>query len=292
MITMRERSAGITVATIHNKFASAEVSLYGGQVLSFKPDDRDDILFMSSACSFKPGKPIRGGIPICFPWFGPRTDDPMLPQHGFARTSTWSIISFEDEPESSTLILGLSDTEDSRRIWPHSFAAALAVTVSKKLSLTLSVTNTGGSPLSFTDALHAYFKVSQIESARLIGLEQSEYRDLAALRSGAASEKPDTRITQNGEIVFTGEIDRVYLTDSNIKIIDNIKPGQIIIRTEGFPNRIIWNPGQVKGEAIADLGKKEWNSFVCMEAGAVDPNEISVPPGATVCQTMIIEPKR
>lgn len=289
MISMNERVAGVTVATVSNNFATAEVSLYGAHVLSFRPNGGEDILFMSSGSAFEPGKPIRGGIPVCFPWFGPRFDNPALPPHGFARTSQWKMVSFDDAPEGSTLVLGLSDTKESLAMWPYSFAIALAINVGQRLTMTLSVTNTGDTALTFTDALHTYFKISDIGSARILGMDGADYYDRVGTGAPAAAGDPWPRKKQEGEISFSGETDRVYLSDGDRAIADRKASGKITVRSEGFPDSVVWNPGETKGRTIADLGKDEWSRFVCVEAGAVFAHAISVEPDATVCQTMSIE---
>lgn len=319
MISFNERVAGITVATLSNRYGTAEISLYGAHILSYTPEGEGDVLFMSSASAFEPGKPIRGGIPVCFPWFGPRFDNPALPQHGFARTSDWKIVSFEDAPEGSTLVLGLSDTEESREMWPHQFAVALAVSVGERLTVTLSVTNTGDESLSFTDALHTYFRIPDISMARVSGLQGTDLYDRVGAGAPAAGGEPWPRKKETGVIAFTAEIDRVYLSDNDRKIEavgvgaggtatggateaagkgafagsgaagagKGFKP--VIVKSEGFPDSVVWNPGETKGEAIPDLGAGEWRKFVCVETGAVFTHAVTVEPGATVYQAMTIE---
>jgi len=284
MISLTDKAPGVTVATVSNRFATAEISLYGGHVLSFIPEGKKDVLFMSSKSAFEPGKPIRGGIPVCFPWFGPRYDDPKLPQHGFARTFQWKIVSFEDDDDVSTLILGLSDTEETRKIWPHPFALALAVSVGADLSLTLSVTNTGNEPLAFTDALHTYFAVENTERAKIGGLSGAEYVN----RAGSSGPGPWPTGVETGEVGFSGEVDRVYRADSARTIEDRAAGLSAKLVSEGFPDTIVWNPGKERAAGIGDLGEGEWERFVCAENGAVFEHRIELAPGATSCQSMAV----
>lgn len=298
MISFNEKNAGITVATLSNRYGTAEISLYGAHILSYTPEGEENVLFMSSASAFETGKPIRGGIPVCFPWFGPRFDNPTLPQHGFARTSTWKIVSFEDAPEGSTLALGLTDTEESRKLWPYRFAVALAVSVGERLTVTLSVTNTGDEPFSFTDALHTYFRIPNIGTARVAGLTGTEFYDRVGAGAPAAGGEPWPKKKEAGAIAFTGETDRVYLSDNDRKI-ESVGAGSggtagkgfksVTVRSEGFPDSVVWNPGETKGEAIADLGSGEWRKFVCVETGAVFTHAVTVEPGTTMYQAMTIE---
>ncbi len=288
MISFHERFPGITVATVSNRYATAEASLYGAHVLSYRPEGGDDLLFMSSASAFEPGKPIRGGIPLCFPWFGPRFDDPSMPQHGFARTSQWKVVSCEDSPEGSTLVLGLSDDHETRRMWPHSFAAALSIGVGTSLTVSFSVTNTGDGAFTFTDALHTYLNIPDIGSARVLGLEGADYFDRVGAGAPAASGDPWPRKRQDGELSFTGETDRVYLTDADRTLSDRKAGLKTIIKSDGFPDCVAWNPGETKGRNIADLGEGEWRRFACVETGAVFGHAITVEPGATAYQAMTI----
>ncbi len=310
MITFNERVEGITVATLSNQYGTAEISLYGGHILSYRPEGEEDVLFMSSASAFERGKPIRGGIPVCFPWFGPRFDNPALPPHGFARISTWKTVSFEEAGKGSTLVLGLSDSAESRKQWPYRFAAALAVTLGERLTASLSVTNTGDEPFSFTDAFHTYFRIPDIGTARVTGLAGTEYYDRVGAGAPAPEGDPWPRKPETGEIRFAGEMDRVYLSDKD-RTIEGAEPVRgpgtganalsgdtaagrralkpVTVKSEGFPDSVVWNPGETKGAAIADLGPLEWRKFVCVESGAVFNHRVSVEPGATAYQAMTIE---
>ncbi len=306
MLTFKETLPGFDTAIVSNRFSRAEVSLYGAQVLSWIPEGGEDALFISSTAVFERGKAIRGGIPLCFPWFGPRKDAPSLPQHGFARTLPWKPLSFEDEGERSTLVLGLTDSPETMGLWPHPFAAALAVSVGEALELTFSVTNTGEEPLEYTDALHAYFRVSEVTAAATEGFEGIGYVDRAegggkpgpmlGTEPGPAlgTEPGPTPGTGGGTagsggIPFGGEIDRVYWTGERRRIVDGGGKSRITVWSEGFPDTVVWNPGRVKGPAIADLGEGEWSRFLCVEPAAAGTNRIRLEPGATACQRMRIE---
>lgn len=288
MLTFKETLPGFDTAIVSNRFSRAEVSLYGAQVLSWIPEGGEDALFMGSKAVFERGKAIRGGIPLCFPWFGPRKDDPSLPQHGFARTLPWKPLSFEDEGERSTLVLGLTDSPETMRLWPHPFAAALAISAGAALELTLSVTNTGEEPLEYTDALHAYFRVSEVTAAATDGFEGIGYVDRAEGGAQGIGE-PRRGTAGSGGIPFGGEIDRVYGTGERRRIVDGGGKSRITVWSEGFPDTVVWNPGRVKGPAIADLGEGEWSRFLCVEPAAAGTNRIRLEPGATACQRMRIE---
>ncbi|XP_072980602.1 putative glucose-6-phosphate 1-epimerase [Typha angustifolia] len=257
--------------------SSAEVYLYGGHVTSWKNDHGEELLFVSNKAIFKPPKAIRGGIPICFPQF---SNIGNLEPHGFARNRIWSIDN--DPPPFPTTTsnrayvdLILKPSEEDFKIWPHRYEFRLRVILGPGGDLMLISrirnTNTDGKSFSFTFAYHTYFSVSDISEVRVEGLETLDYLDNLQERA---------RFTEQGDaIVFESEFDKVYLsTPAKIAIIDHEKKRTFVLRKEGLPDAVVWNPWDKKAKAMTDFGDDEYKYMVCVEAAAIEKS-IMLKPG-------------
>ncbi|KAK4746694.1 hypothetical protein SAY87_025731 [Trapa incisa] len=245
--------------------SSAEVLLHGGQVISWKNERREELLFVSSKAVRKPPKAIRGGIPVCFPQFG---SFGSLEQHGFARNRVWSLDSdpspLPPTDNQSSVDLILKSTEEDMKTWPRSFELRLRVSLSSgKLTLIPRVRNTDTKPFSFTFALSNYLCVSDISEVRLEGLETIDYFDNLMQRE---------RFTEQADaITFDGEIDRVYLsTPSKIAIIDHEKKRTFVLRKDGMPDAAVWNPWDKKAKSLPDLADEEYKNMLCVDSAAVE----------------------
>ncbi|XP_010247440.1 PREDICTED: putative glucose-6-phosphate 1-epimerase [Nelumbo nucifera] len=257
--------------------SSAEVYLYGGQVTSWKNDHGEELLFVSNKAIFKPPKAIRGGIPICFPQFASHGS---LEQHGFARNRFWTIDNdpppFPTNSSNKAFVdLILRPSEEDMKIWPHSYEFRLRVTLGSggDLMLTSRIrnTNTDGKSFSFTFAYHTYFSVSDISEVRVEGLETLDYLD---------NLKEKQRFTEQGDaITFEFEVDKIYLsTPTKIAILDHEKKRTFVLRKDGLPDAVVWNPWDRKAKAMADFGDDEYKHMLCVEAAAVE-KPITLKPG-------------
>lgn len=252
--------------------SSAEVLLYGGQVVSWKNERREELLYMSSKAVWKTPKPIRGGIPVCFPQFG---NLGSLEQHGFARNSMWS---FDDSPaplppptNQSTVDLILRSTDDHPKSWQKSFELRLRISLSAgKLTLIPRVRNIDSKNMSFMFALRNYLSISDISEVRVEGLETLDYFDHLMTRE---------RYTEQADaITFDGEVDRIYIsTPSKIAVIDHEKKRTFVLRKEGMPDAGLWNPWDKKSKAIPDLGDEDYKCMMCLDSAAVE-NSIVLKP--------------
>ncbi|KAG5061537.1 hypothetical protein JHK87_002566 [Glycine soja] len=259
----------------NNRGASATVSLQGGQVLSWKTERREELLFISNKAIFSPPKAVRGGIPICFPQFGNRG---TLEQHGFARNKIWFI---EKDPPSLAgdfngkvyIDLLLKPSEDDMKIWPHRFEFRLRVSLAAdgNLTLTSRIRNVNGKNFSFSIAYHTYFSVSDISEVRVEGLETLDYLDNLHQKE---------RFTEQGDaLTFESEVDRVYLDSSNtVAVLDHEKKRTFVIRKEGLPDVVVWNPWERKSKSIVDLGDEEYKQMLCVDGAAVEKS-ITLRPG-------------
>ncbi|KAK1320927.1 hypothetical protein QJS10_CPA03g00862 [Acorus calamus] len=219
----------------------------------------------SAEAVLKPPKAIRGGIPICFPQFA---NFGSLEQHGFARNRMWQLDSspFPLPPATnqSTVDLILKSTEEDLKTWPRRFELRLRISLSPgKLSIIPRVRNTDRKPFSFTFALRNYFSVSDISEVRVEGLETLDYLDNLMQRE---------RFTEQADaITFDGEVDRVYLnTPSKINIIDHEKKRTLVLRKEGMPDAVVWNPWAKKAKAIPDFGDDDYTRMLCVDSAVVE----------------------
>lgn len=256
--------------------ASARVSLFGGQVISWRNERGEELLFTSSKAIFKPPKAMRGGIQICFPQFG---NCGSLEQHGFARNRMWSIdndpppMHQHDGSDKVSVDLLLKPSEDDTKCWPHFFEIRVRVSLSMAGDLTLisRIRNINGKPFSFSFAHHTYFSVSDISEVRIEGLETLDYLDNLCQRE---------RFTEQGDaITFESEVDRVYLSTPNvIAVLDHEKKRTFVIRKEGLPDIVVWNPWEKKSKAMVDLGDEEYKQMLCVDAAAIE-RPITLKPG-------------
>ncbi|KAM6584592.1 hypothetical protein CsatB_011594 [Cannabis sativa] len=256
--------------------ASARVSLYGGQVTSWRNDHGEELLFTSSKAIFKAPKAMRGGIPICFPQFGNGGSTEL---HGFARNKIWMIedspppLHLNDSHGKSFVDLLLKPSDDDMKCWPHSFEFRLRVSLAADgvLNMISRIRNVNGKPFSFSFAYHTYFSVSDISEVRIEGLETLDYLDNLCQKE---------RFTEQGNaITFESEVDRVYVSAPNaIAILDHEKKRTFVIRKEGLPDIVVWNPWEKKSRAMGDLGDEEYKQMVCVDGAAI-VRPITLKPG-------------
>jgi len=205
-------NGGLPRICVSTPAATAEIYLHGAQLTSWQPRGADEVIFLSEQSLWKDGHAIRGGIPICFPWFRNKADDPKAPSHGFVRTKAWQLDSVESKGDSATVSLSTTSDEATRAWWPHDFHLLHRLTIGAELTQELVVSNTGTAPLRFEEALHTYYRVAAAESLRITGLDGADYLD----NTDANREK-----RQEGDIVFTGQTDRAYLdTTHAVEISD------------------------------------------------------------------------
>lgn len=262
----------LPMVQIASSLGSAEMYLHGAHVASWRPAGEEDVLFVSEHSEWASGKAIRGGIPICLPWFGPKADDPAAPKHGFARTREWrldSLTALDDDGVS--LVCVLKDDASTHALWPHPFCAAYRVTVGRSLRLELTVINTGPSALRFEEALHTYFRVGNVEQVRVQGLDGTAYLD----KNDEFREK-----LQADELRFQGPVDRVYLQATGpTEAIDPSMHRRLRTEKLNSATTVVWNPWEQGAEAIADFGNDEWRKMVCVEASNVGDAAILLEPG-------------
>ena len=264
---------GFTYIEINNSKAHATISTYSGQVLSYRPKDQQhDLLFVSDKAYYEDGKAIKGGIPVCWPWFGPDPDDQGRPAHGFVRNRQWGVTASESLADGSTrVVLSLVDTDETRGIWPHPFKLDIEITVGDSLTVALVTHNTGDKNVTISQALHSYFQVGDISKVKVLGLDGADYLDKV---DDAA------RKTQAGPITIDGEVDRIYTGVTGEQVIDDESLGRKIhIISRGCSTAVVWNPWSEIAASMGDLGDDDYRKMICVETANAGPETVEIAAG-------------
>ncbi|CAK3955894.1 glucose-6-phosphate 1-epimerase-like [Lecanosticta acicola] len=258
---------------------SVEVLLYGASVISWKSNGKER-LWLSSAAKLDGSKPVRGGIPLVFPCFGPPPKDhatSALPQHGFARNSHWEYLG-KSSSESGTLSKGGDDSvkldfglsaanlsADAKKAWPYEFGLAYSVTLGKDgLQTMLNVRNQDTKPFDFQMLLHTYFATDDISKTAVTGLGSTTYIDKVL----DAKEHQQ----QDHELKITGEVDRVYksIKQDTTSIVVDGQPHLDVVR-DNLEDSVVWNPWIEKAKGMGDFEPKDgYKKMICVEVGAVN----------------------
>jgi glucose-6-phosphate 1-epimerase len=268
-----EGQGNFPLIKISNEYAEATISVYAGQVLSFKPvGQTEDVMFFSNKAYHQTGKAMKGGTPICWPWFGPDPEEKGRASHGFVRDRLWQVRDVISTQDGATQVtMGLIDTSETKAIWDYSFDFAIVITVAQVLTIKLVTRNTGTEAFSITQALHTYFKIGDINQVKVLGLENKAYLD----KVDHGQQK-----TQSGAITFSGECDRIYLdVPATLTIADQGLNRQIIVTATNSKTAIVWNPGADIAASMADLGDRDYEHFVCVETANAANEIINIPAG-------------
>jgi glucose-6-phosphate 1-epimerase len=252
--------------------ATAQAYFHGAHLTGWHPATTSEpVIWLSANSLFRPDKPIRGGVPICLPWFGPHASDKGAPAHGFARLVDWALTKAVESADGVTLAFSLRSDDVPSPVWTHPFRATCRLRIGSQLTMELEVQNCGGDPFTFEEALHTYFAVQNVEQVTIDGLHRAEYLDKVA---------DFDRMTQDDErIRFTGETDRAYVDTTATCVIHD--PGlrrRIVVGKSGSRSTIVWNPWIDKARAMSDFGDAEWRSMVCVETGNVGSDAIRLAP--------------
>lgn len=255
----------------------AEIYLHGAHLTSWRPRGGSEVLFLSRDAVFDGTRGIRGGVPVCAPWFAKGPHGDKQPMHGTARLSTWRLRSVTSRPDGGVNALLALESDGLRFLYE--------VGVGQELTLSLSVRNNSGAPRSVEMALHSYYSVGDVTAVTIDGLEDLAFWTLA---KGSDQHEP-------GAVVLRGVTDRVYevpATDHTITVNDPAKGRRLLITGQGTPNSIVWNPGTETVGNMTDLADDEWPVFVCVENAIIRHNAVVLAPGQTlsVGTRVVVEP--
>jgi D-hexose-6-phosphate mutarotase len=260
--------------TIETRQCAARVTPYGAHVCAWTPAGQTtSALFLSPRAVFAPGRAIRGGVPICFPWFANHPTDPAKPAHGFARTQRWRVTDLiADETGQVHLALRLAADDVTRTLWDAEFVATFTVSLGTALRMTLEVANEGARDIVYESALHTYLAVGDVEQVRITGLEDTRFIDkVDGGRERRAGRAP---------LTLTGDTDRVYLDTTATCVVDDpVLHRRIHVEKRNSSTTVVWNPGAAKAQSIPDIGES-WRHFICVETANTSPHAVRLPPNA------------
>jgi glucose-6-phosphate 1-epimerase len=275
-----EANGGMPRVRITSALGEGEVYLHGAHVTSWKPAGNDEVLFVSTKSRWQEGQAIRGGIPICFPWFRAKGDDRQAPAHGFARTKTWQIESIVQNEGRVSLSMFTESDEQTRRWWPGEFRLTHRVTFGPELQLELICRNTGTRSLRFEEALHTYNRVADVGQVRLQGLDTVRFLD----NTDSNKEK-----AQTGEVAITSQTDSAYMnTGSAVDLLDPGMRRRIRLHKENSLTTVVWNPWRESAVGLRDLGDGEWKQFLCVEASNILASTVGLDPGQEHKMTAVL----
>lgn len=244
----------------------------GAQLTTWSPGT-DPVLLLSSRSHLEPGRSIRGGVPVCFPWFGPGRGEPREPSHGFARLAPWRLHGHDQDGTGARLVYELDVTDvvglPGAQHFPAPFRATCAIEVGGTATVTLTVRNTGPAPFDYEAALHSYLYVGDVARVRVRGLDGATWFDKLDERS----------YRQEGDVVLRGETDRVYHADGPVEVEDPVLDRVLVIDKNGSADTVVWTPGPERAAEMEDLGPGDWKHLLCVEAGNVLEHAVTLSPG-------------
>lgn len=268
VVEFDELHQGLPRVVVSSALAEAHIYLHGAHVTHFQPRGQAPMLFISERSDFSANKPIRGGVPVIFPWFSQRKDHPISPMHGFVRLMDWSMESVKQTADGVVaIVLTLKSNETTRAAWPHDFELRYTISIGSRLDMSLEVRNTSANSFEFEEALHTYLAVGDVRQIAIHGLAGSQYLD-----------KVDgmKRKTQGSDpIRIDAEHDRVYLnTKSTCTADDPSLNRRLIVAKENSDSTVVWNPWIAKSKAMPDFKEQEYPFMICIETCNVKENAV------------------
>lgn len=274
-------NGGLEKVRVSGPHAQGEIYLHGAHVTSWKPEGQQEVLWMGGNGWWVDGKPIRGGVPICFPWFGPKKDAPEAPVHGTARLEAWSLESVQLEGDAVTVALSLKSDALLKKWFAADVELRFRASFGPKLTVQLETANTGNSAFSIEEALHTYFAVGDVRQVQVNGLTGCHYLD----KIDGAREK-----TQEGAILITQETERVYTnTPDEVEIDDPVLKRRIRVSKQNSLDTVVWNPWVAKSKAMPDFVDDEWPGMICIETCNVLKDSIRIEPGQRHTMSAVFE---
>jgi D-hexose-6-phosphate mutarotase len=275
-VQLVEPEDGLPHLAVAGRAAAAQVFFHGAHIARWAPARvSQPVLWLSTRSLYRADKGIRGGVPICYPWFGAHASDGTAPAHGFARLVDWTLTDAAESADGEvSLTFVLETTEDLSPLWPHRSRATYRLAIGATLAMALDIENRGREPVAFEEAFHTYLSVDDIAAVSIAGLEGTDYLDkvdaFARKRQGS------------DPIRFSGETDRVYVdTDAPCRITDPGWSRTIVVSKAGSRSTVVWNPGADRARAFSDIGEGEWRRMVCVETANVGDAAIRLAPGET-----------
>ncbi|MBS1995335.1 MAG: D-hexose-6-phosphate mutarotase [Cyanobacteria bacterium SZAS LIN-2] len=276
-LSFDQNDQGLVFASVATSACRARIYLQGAHLSHWQPEGSEAVLFLSDRSAFAPGKAIRGGIPLIFPWFGGRQANPYSertdgPSHGFARTSVWQLQSVSRETEDLELTFTLGADDNSRALGWDNFLATYTVRLGRELHLQLTVQNNSPSTIQFEEALHTYLAVADATRARIEGLGGCEYLDKT---DGMRRKKQEP-----ATIELTGQTDRPYLnTTARVDLVDPVGLRRIVVDKDCSQTTVVWNPWSELTAKMSDMSPDGWRAMTCIETANALENAVTLAAG-------------
>ena len=293
---------GLEVIEVDNQFCQATIAYQGAQVLRYQLKNhylksqhlKDQhlkeqtqpvpILWLSEGNRFEQGKAIRGGIPLCFPWFGKHPVKADLPSHGFARQMDWQLQQASENAQGHHLTFVLRDNAATRLLWDYAFEAVMDIHLGAQLELNFRVNNTGKQSFEFGFAWHSYFQVPDIHRTQVFGLEGVPFLDQLHAAAGYSH-------VENQPIVFESETDRVYQQATGHYRIVSALESTIDIQAQGCSSVVVWNPWAEKAARLGDMPADSWQHMLCVECGQLGEGNVHLAAGQSIAYRMCLSRK-
>jgi len=270
-LSFRDAGDGFIVADIDNELCQGSVALQGAHLMTWQPKGEKPVIWMSPVATLAKSKSIRGGVPICWPWFGAHARDASFPGHGFARTVMWDVIATGVGKNGATSItFAIADINAS--MWSKNVPVEIHMMIGKNLKIGLATHNKGKETVTVGDALHTYFAVGDVTKVAIRGLDGCDYIDKMA---------DNQRKNQNGKVFIEQEVDRIYLDGGqDVVIEDEVNQRRICIEKTDSHSTIVWNPWIEKCKSMGDFGSDEgYLGMVCVESANADADVVELAPG-------------
>ncbi|GLZ89277.1 D-hexose-6-phosphate mutarotase [Metapseudomonas resinovorans] len=269
---------------VHTRHAEMLMTQQGAQILSYQPHGEEPVIWLSGQAGYQKGKAVRGGVPVCWPWFGDlrrnpaqvqgmHQGGPICPAHGLVRERDWTLLGIDSEGPAVRLEFALDTASEPLAGWPHAAELKLSILMDESLQMTLSTRNAGDAPLAISQALHSYFAVSDIREVDVEGLDGCPYIETLE----------DWQLRKQQEnLAFSGETDRIYLnTPRRMSIIDRAWQRRIQLDVEGSTSAVVWNPWIDKSKRLSQFAEDAWQGMLCIETARVMDDLLVIKPGET-----------
>jgi D-hexose-6-phosphate mutarotase len=272
-VSVTEPEPGFPVLEVKTSVSEATIALHGAQVLTWTLTGHPPVLYVSPKAKMTEGIPLRGGIPICWPWFNEHPEDSTLPKHGFARNRFWELVSGEAFGKEATLVFKLCSDEETKQMFPYDFELTATIRVSDKLRVKLNMKNTGEEIYRVSSALHTYLSVGNIERIQLEGVKGSHYMDQLSDQTEAQYQEKNLQIKE--------EVDRIYQSMSSVLVRDLDRHRSVFVDKAGSRSTVIWNPWKEKSKSLSDLPDKGYLEFVCVECANAGTDKPTLRPNSS-----------
>jgi len=272
-VSVTEPEPGFPVLEVKTSVSEATIALHGAQVLTWTLIGHPPVLYVSPKAKMTEGIPLRGGIPICWPWFNEHPEDSTLPKHGFARNRFWELVSGEAFGKEATLVFKLCSDEETKQMFPYDFELTATIRVSDKLRVKLNMKNTGEEIYRVSSALHTYLSVGNIERIQLEGVKGSHYMDQLSDQTEAQYQEKNLQIKE--------EVDRIYQSMSSVLVRDLDRHRSVFVDKAGSRSTVIWNPWKEKSKSLSDLPDKGYLEFVCVECANAGTDKPTLRPNSS-----------